>query len=138
MDLTVTFPGNLQVDAQIGPLTIHTDQPKLAGGDGSGPAPYSLFLASLGTCAGIYVLGFCKNRGLPTEGIKLIQHHDFNPISGKLESVKLDIQVPESFPRKYHQALVRVADQCAVKKTLLNPPDISVNTVVAGEMRAAG
>ena len=30
------------------------------GGQGSAPTPFATFLASMGTCAGIYVLGFCK------------------------------------------------------------------------------
>ncbi|MDZ7346150.1 MAG: OsmC family protein, partial [candidate division KSB1 bacterium] len=65
MDLRVTFPGNLQVNAEYGPFVIETNQ------DGSAPPPFALFLASIGTCAGIYVLSFCKQRGIPTEGLQI-------------------------------------------------------------------
>jgi ribosomal protein S12 methylthiotransferase accessory factor len=91
-----------------------------------------LFLASLGTCAGIYVLGFCRQRGLPAEGIRLVQRMGFNPASGKLDRVDLDIQVPAAFPEKYHEALIRAASQCAVKKLLEQPPAIEVKTSVQG------
>jgi len=131
MDLIVTFPGGARVDAEFGSHTIRTDQPPQAGGDGSAPAPFALFLASIGTCAGIYVLGFCRQRGLPTDGIRIVQRMDPDPRTGMIGSIGLDIEVPPGFPAKYHDALVRAASQCAVKKHLEAPPRFDVRTVVA-------
>jgi ribosomal protein S12 methylthiotransferase accessory factor len=132
MDMTVTFPGGLKVDAQTGPFSIKTDQPLKAGGEGSAPAPFTLFLASIGTCAGIYVLSFCQQRHLPTEGIRIVQRIEGNPARpGMVGKVTLDIEVPPDFPAKYHEALIRAADQCAVKKHLEHPPTFEVRTVVA-------
>jgi ribosomal protein S12 methylthiotransferase accessory factor len=130
MDMTVTFPGGLRVDARFGPHQIQTDQPLKAGGDGSAPAPFSLFLASIGTCAGIYVLSFCRQRGLPTDDIQITQRIVPDPVKGLVGRVELDIEVPENFPEKYYDALVRAADQCAVKKHLESPPEFAVRTVV--------
>jgi putative redox protein len=130
MDMIVTFPGGARVDAQFGSQTIRTDQPPQAGGDGSAPAPFALFLASIGTCAGIYVLGFCRQRGLPTDGVRVVQRMDVNPRTGMIASIGLDIEVPPAFPQKYHDALVRAASQCAVKKHLETPPQFEVRTVV--------
>ncbi len=130
--MIVTFPGGARVDAQFGPHTIRTDQPPHAGGEGSAPAPFSLFLASIGTCAGIYVLGFCRQRGLPTEGIHIVQRMEGDPRTGLIGRVSLDIQLPPGFPEKYRDALVRAASQCAVKKHLETPPAFDVRTVVAG------
>ena len=130
MEMTVTFPGGTRVDAQFGPHTIRTDQPPHAGGEGSAPAPFSLFLASIGTCAGIYVLGFCRQRGLPTDGIQIVQRMEPDPRTGMIGKVELDIQVPPEFPDKYRDALVRAASQCAVKKHLETPPTFEVRTVV--------
>lgn len=131
MELTVTFPGNLRVDAQTGPFTIQTDQPVKAGGDGAAPAPFTLFLASIGTCAGIYVLSFCKQRGLSTDGIRIVQRLEPSATKpGMVGKITLDIEVPADFPEKYYDALVRAADQCAVKKHLENPPEFAVKTVV--------
>ncbi len=137
MEMTITFPGGKKVDAEVRGHVVRTDQSTYGGGDDSAPAPYELFLASLGTCAGIYVLGFCESRGLSTEGVRLVQRHHFDPMTRGLAKVSIDVEVPPDFPEKYHDALVRVANQCAVKKTLLNPPEIEVNTVVTGESTAA-
>ena len=130
MEMTVTFPGGARVDAQFGPYTVRTDQPQQGGGEGSAPTPFATFLASLATCAGIYVLGFCRQRGLPTEGIRITQRVEGNRETGMLARVILDIHVPESFPEKYRPALIRSAEQCAVKKHMETPPEFVIETVV--------
>jgi putative redox protein len=130
MDILVDFPGGARVDAHINQFTIPTDQPVAGGGKGEFPTPFVTFLSSIGTCAGIYVLGFCKQRDLPTEGIHILERISTNPGNGMVEHIELDIHVPESFPEKYYDALVRAADQCAVKKHLEHPPLIDVHTTV--------
>jgi len=132
MEMIIDFPGGARVDAHFGPYTVMTDQPPQGGGEGSAPTPFALFLASLGTCAGIYVVGFCRQRGLSTEGIRIVQRMGHDPATGKMNRVDLDIQVPSDFPEKYHEALIRAASQCAVKKQLENPPIIEVKTSVQG------
>ena len=126
MELLIDFPGGAQVNAHFGPFTVETDQPPSA----SAPTPFAVFLSSIGTCAGIYVLGFCRQRSLPTEGIRIIERVHSNPLTGMVEKVDLEIQVPPSFPEKYYEALVRSADQCAVKKHLEHPPKFNVYTQV--------
>ncbi|ACL67538.1 OsmC family protein [Anaeromyxobacter dehalogenans 2CP-1] len=127
----VTFPGGKRVDTTIGNHVIRTDQPVASGGEDSAPSPFNLFMAAIGTCAGIYVLGFCQKRELPTDGIRLRQRAHFDPETGVLARVELDIEVPPTFPEKYREALVRVADQCAVKKAIQAQPAFEVKTVVA-------
>lgn len=128
MEMLIDFPGGARVDAHFGPYTVNTDQPPMGGGEGSAPTPFAVFLASIGTCAGIYVLGFCKQRGLPTEGIRIIQRMHNNPLNGMVGKVELEIQVPESFPERYTEALVRAAELCAVKKHFENPPQFDIHT----------
>jgi putative redox protein len=133
MEFTITFPGKKRVDAEVNGMVVATDQPVTAGGDGSAPSPYVLFLASLGACAGIYVLGFCQERNIPTERISLTQRLIYAEGGGgrpKLDTIAIEINVPPDFPEKYHKALIQAADQCAVKKTILNPPKFAINTVV--------
>ena len=120
MEIMVDFPGGARVDAHFGHFTVHTDQ------DGSAPSPFATFLASIGTCAGIYVLGFLKQRNLPTEGVRIVQRHYSNPLTGMIDKIDMEIQVPSSFPERYYPALVRTAELCAVKKHLANPPQFDV------------
>ena len=119
MEILINFPGGARVDARVRDHIVQTDQPKSGGGDDSAPSPFELFLASLGTCAGIYVLGFCRQRNLPAEGIRIVQrvHADTS---------ELEIQVPPAFPKQYLDALIRSAELCKVKKTLENPPQFKI------------
>jgi len=133
MNIKVTFAGNKKVNAEINGMVIKTDQPKEYGGEGTAPSPFIHFLASIGTCAGIYVLGFCQERNIPTEGITINQQMQYIPVEDgkmKLDKIVLDIIVPPNFPEKYLKAIVRVADQCAVKKAIINPPNFEVKATV--------
>jgi putative redox protein len=130
MEMTVDFPGGDRVDAHFGPYTVMTDQSGPHGEPGSAPSPFSLFLASIATCAGIYVLGFCRQRNLPTDGLKITQVSDRNPLTGMIENVVIEIQTPPSFPEKYLPSLIRSAELCAVKKHIETPPAFKVLTKV--------
>jgi putative redox protein len=125
MEMDIVFPGGARVDALMGNMTVMTNQ------DGTAPTPFALFLASIGTCAGIYVLGFCQHRNLPTDGIKIVQRLHSSPVTRMIERIDLDIVVPPDFPEKYHDALIRAADQCAVKKHMEVAPAFTVTTKVA-------
>ena len=123
MEMIIDFPGGSRVDAHFRGHTVATDQPPVD----SAPMPFEIFLASVGTCAGIYVLGFCKQRNLPTEGIRIVQRNHAAS-NGMVQKIDLEIQVPPAFPTQYYDALVRSAELCKVKKTLENPPSFEVTT----------
>ena len=127
MEMLIDFPGGSRVDAHFGSFTVATDQPPTS----SAPTPFAVFLSSIGTCAGIYVLGFCRQRGLPADDIRIIQRIHSNPMNGMVEKIDLEIQVPPTFPEKYRDSLIRSAELCAVKKHLENPPKFGITTSVA-------
>lgn len=130
MLMEITFPGGKRVDAQLNEMVIQTDQPISAGGTGTAPAPFDLFLASIGTCAGIYVLGFCQLRGISTDGIKIQQKMNYNPNTRMIDRIELEIFLPNDFPEKYRPAVIHAAEMCAVKKHLQNPPKFEISTKV--------
>jgi ribosomal protein S12 methylthiotransferase accessory factor len=128
MDIRVSFPGGKRVDADLGSMVVHTDQSVAHGGNGTAPEPFELFLASLATCAGFYVLGFCQSRDLPTEGISVVQRHRFDEVTHQLADVEIAIELPSTFPEKFRSAVAFAAGACKVKKTLMAPPHVSVST----------
>lgn len=130
MKMEVFFEDGKKVNARFKGIIIKTDQPVEAGGENSAPAPFDLFLASIGTCAGIYVKSFCMKRGIPYEDIKIIQSMEFDGAKGLITSIKLDIELPENFPAKYKDAVVNSANLCAVKKHFLDPPEIIVEAKI--------
>ena len=132
MEMTIDFPGGARVDAHFGGFVVPTDQPAMGGGENSAPTPFATFLSTIGTCAGIYVLGFCRQRGIPTEGLRLVQRMKTDPATHLVSDVQVTIELPEGFPDKYADAVVRAAEQCAVKKHFEHPPIIRVASSFAG------
>ncbi len=133
MDLEVRFEGNKKINAYYKGHVIETDQPVKAGGDDTASAPFDVFLASIGTCAGIYVKSFCDKRDISTDGIRIIQSAEYDKQSGLPVNISLDIQLPEDFPEKYKQAVINAADLCKVKKTLASPPAFRIFTSISEE-----
>jgi ribosomal protein S12 methylthiotransferase accessory factor len=126
MEIIVDFPGGVRVDAHFGPFTVQTDQSPKDGGEGLAPTPFALFLASIATCVGIYVLGFCRQRGLNTDGLRIIQRTHTNSVTGMVGQVELEIELPKDFPEKYKSAIINAAELCTVKKHLQNPPTFEI------------
>ncbi|MFO8073193.1 MAG: OsmC family protein [Polyangia bacterium] len=127
--MTITFAGGLRVDAVQDGIKVETDQLPSEGGEGAAPPPFFHFLASIGTCAGLYVLRFCQVRKIPSDEIRLVQRMKRGK-TGRLEEVQIEIEVPPEFPEKYHRALVAAANACSVKKSIISPPEFTVRTVV--------
>jgi putative redox protein len=134
MEMKIEFPGGLRVNAQFGPFSVQTEQPADDGGENSAPSPFALFLAALGTCAGYYVLSFCRQRGIPTTGIRLIQSTEENPTTKLVAKIKVDIQLPAGFPEKYRAAVIKAADQCMVKRHFQHPLAVEIVTSLANEV----
>jgi len=122
--MRIRLPGGMKVEAEHRGFTIRTDQPEAVGGQNSAPSPFDLFLASLGTCAGYYVLAFCRKRDISTDGIELAMEVVRNEEKHRVDQVAITVHLPESFPERYVDACVRSAAQCTVKKHLQDPPEI--------------
>jgi putative redox protein len=129
--MEITFGGNKKVNAEYNGHIIKTDQPVQAGGENTASAPFELFLASIGTCAGVYVKSFCDSRNISSDNIRIIQQMEYNPETRLIGKINLEIKLPADFPEKYKDAVVNAANLCAVKKHLHNPPDISVSANIA-------
>ena len=128
MDMQIDFPGNQKVNAYFQGFTVQTVQSKRQGGDGEHPTPFDLFLASLGTCAGIFVIKFCEKRDLDTRDINISMHNDWNKETSFVENINITIHLPSTFPAKYRSAVIRAAEQCTVKKHFDQAPEFKIKT----------
>ena len=129
-EMIMTFPGGKRVEAEYKGFKIVTDQPVYAGGDGSAPAPFDLFLASIGTCVAYYVLAFCQKRGISTEEISVVLNTEKNPETRMIEKISIEIRLPREFPLKYKDAVIKSVNSCAVKAHILKAPAFEVKTKI--------
>jgi ribosomal protein S12 methylthiotransferase accessory factor len=130
-EIKVFFPGGMKVDAEYKGFLIKTDQPLYAGGEGSAPAPLDLFLASIATCAGYYVLVFSKERGIPAEKASALMKTEKNPETKMIEKILIEIKLPPEFPEKYKKAVIKAVDQCAVKAHITKPPAFEIEARIS-------
>jgi len=126
MQMKITLSGNRKVDAHFRGFTVKTDQPQSGGGDNTAPMPFEFFLASIGTCAGIYIKGFCIQRNIPTDDIEIVLNTERGSEPGLLSKITMDIQVPDDFPKQYESALINVSNLCSVKKNMHKPPEFQI------------
>jgi putative redox protein len=129
--MDVYFPGGQRVDVLHEGFWIRTDQPVALGGEGSGPSPLDLFVASIATCAGFYALRFCQQRNLDERGLALSAVPERSTDGKRIDCVRIELTLPPAFPEKYREAISRAIDQCSVKRHLLDPPQIDVTIVPA-------
>jgi putative redox protein len=130
MKYEIVFGGGMKVDAKVRSFTIQTDQPVDSGGQDTAPSPFEVFLASIGTCAGFFVVSFCQARSIPTDSIRLVQTMIRNDTTHMVEKINIEIVLPPDFPEKYKNAVIKAAESCTVKKHLSAPPTIEVSTSV--------
>jgi putative redox protein len=128
--MEIVFEGGKVVTALSHGHIIKTDQPVHSGGQDSAPSPYELFLASIGTCSGLYVKSFCDNRNIPVNNIKIVQTAEFDEETGLPRNIKLEIKLPHDFPEKYKEAVISVAELCKVKKTMDDPPVFEITASI--------
>ena len=126
MEMEITFPGGKKVNSTYKGFTVETDQPKDEGGDGSAPEPYDMFLSSIGTCAGVYVVYFCDERGIDTTNLKMTVRFDRNEKKNLVEAIRIHIHLPSGFPEKYKSTVIKVAGLCTVKRNIFDPPDFII------------
>jgi uncharacterized OsmC-like protein len=132
MEMKINFQGGKRVTSEYKGFTVETDQPKDEGGGGSAPEPFDLFLSSMGTCAGVYIVYFCESRNIPTKGISMTLRFERNKKTNFMEKIAMEIHLPSQFPDKYRKAVERAAGMCTVKRMLAKPPEIEIYTTKEG------
>jgi putative redox protein len=131
MKVSVQYGEGKKQEIKLGKFIVATDQMEEEGGDETAPNPFQLFVMALAGCAAYYVREFCNGRELSTEGIHVTQTIDMNWQTKAMRFVRINIEVPESFPEKYRGAVARAAEQCSVKKAISQMPEIEIQTTVA-------
>lgn len=128
-EIEVSFPGNVRVEAKVGEFVVATDQPEKSGGDGSAPSPFALFGCSIATCAGYFAVKFCRSRKIDTSGMKLTLNYDWDKEQKRYPKMTIALKLPDQFPEKYHDAIIRAMDQCVVKKHILEAPEFEISVM---------
>ena len=123
----IKYIGGMKFEAKNRSHSVIIDQPQASGGEDKGLTPPELFVDSLGSCIGVYVLGFCKNTGLNPEGMKI--YLDWEKSADKpsrIKSIKAKIELPKADVGARKAALLKVAESCLIHETIKHQPEITI------------
>ena len=70
-----TGEGNFQVEVLAGGVRFLADEPVEVGGLGSGPTPYDLLCAALGTCTAMTVRMYARRKAWPLRHVRVCVGH---------------------------------------------------------------
>ena len=130
MNIEISMLDGQQLKASFGDHEIISDQSVSAGGKAEYPEPFDYFLASMPLCAAFYIRKFCQSRDISTDGIKISQNNENIDDNDKYKKkLTVSVELPETFPKKYHKALLAAANTCTVKRVVQASPEIEVTIV---------
>ncbi len=91
-------------------------------------SPFLIFLASAGMCAAYYAREFIQHRNLSLGSTSVIETVSYNQETHMAENINIHVELSESFPVKYKNAIIKAVAQCTVKRHLGNPPSFEIQT----------
>ncbi len=127
MKMEVNLEQGFLFKAQCSGHEVAADQPEKEGGTNKAMTPSELFVASLGTCIGVYAVRFCKRHNLPTEGMKVFLDWTVVKDPWRIGSIKAELHYPHDIPDPEKKGLLRMAEACFVHETILHKPEVVID-----------
>jgi putative redox protein len=133
--VTVSYvPGTTyQTHIDTGELTLVGDEPIASGGDGLGPSPYELLLASLGHCTILTILLYARRKEWPISAVSVRATHERLVVDDqsageitrrKVERIVQEIALDGDLDGEQRARLMEIAGKCPVYRTLTGDLEI--------------
>lgn len=126
MEVTVEHLGAVQFEIKARQHSVIADQPTESGGFDEGMTPPELFLASLGSCAASYAAEYLRQKGLATQGTRVVVHADKVPNPARIDNIHIEVDLPMACEESDREGVDRAVHRCLVHNTLTHPPTIAI------------
>jgi putative redox protein len=129
MEMKIAYKGKKKFVVTTRGHQLLVDQPIEDEGSDEGMTPPEIFVASLASCMGVYVLNYCKNIGINPNDMILSVEWEKATNPARLSYIKVDIKLPKIKAKEKEKAIIKVAEHCLVHNTINSPPQISINLI---------
>ncbi len=126
MKMEVNLEQGFFFKAVCGGHEVFTDQHQAEGGADKAMTPAELFVASLGTCIGVYAVRFCQRHNLPTDGLRVGLDWTVVKDPWRIGSIKAEIHYPYNISEAEKKGLMRMAESCFVHESITHPPEMVI------------
>jgi putative redox protein len=127
---------------EVGRHALLADEPVADGGTDTGPNPYDLLLAALGSCTSMTVALYARRKQWPLQSVTVrLRHSKVHAAdcescashAARLDRIERDIELIGALEPEQRARLLEIANKCPVHRTLTSKIDIRTRLVPGEE-----
>lgn len=120
--------GRYQVEARIGSAAILIDEPVSAGGLGTGPNPFDLLSAALGSCTAMTIRLYAQRKAWPLTRARVRVTHHRGTLQAR-DNFHREITLEGALDEAQRARLMEIAERCPVHLTLERGAEVTSRLV---------